>query len=268
MTNQQQRHGFRIGLGMVLVFLGAGWLQAADLSVEQKLAIGKKIWQNECAGTVEGLTTWNAGEEFPSLGIGHFIWYPQGVKGRFHETWPAFVKYAQGRGVKLPSVGEQAHCPWSSKSEFQKQFGSDSMVGLRKWLAAHVAVQTEFIMDRSKAALPKIVAAAPKSERARIERNYHKVASTAAGMYALIDYVNFKGEGVLESERYQGRGWGILQVLGEMKEVEAGVGAAKEFGQAAKRVLSRRIANSPPERGEKRWEKGWHNRCDGYGKGL
>jgi hypothetical protein len=45
-----------------------------NLSESQKMAIGKKIWQNECGGTVDGLTTWNVGEEFPSLGIGHFIW--------------------------------------------------------------------------------------------------------------------------------------------------------------------------------------------------
>ena len=37
----------------------------------------------------------------------------------------------------------------------------------------------------------------------------------------LIDYVNFKGEGVLETERYRGRGWGLLQVLEGMPEQAA-----------------------------------------------
>jgi hypothetical protein len=116
--------------------------------------------------------------------------------------------------------------------------------------------------------LPKILAAAPASEKARIESNYHKVATTPQGTYALIDYVNFKGEGTLTTERYNGRGWGLLQVLGEMRDVPSGAAAASEFAAAAKRVLSRRITNSPPARGEKRWEEGWHNRCGTYARPL
>ena len=41
--------------------------------------LGQRIWKNECAGSVQGLVSWNEGEAFPSLGIGHFIWYPAGV---------------------------------------------------------------------------------------------------------------------------------------------------------------------------------------------
>ena len=140
------------------------------------------------------------------------------------------------------------------------------MSALRNWLAGNVGLQTDFIIARSRAALPKILAAAPGSEKARIEANYQKVSTTSQGTYALIDYVNFKGDGTQVSERYNGRGWGLLQVLGEMKEVESGAPAATEFAAAAKRVLSRRISSSPPERGEKRWEEGWHNRCGTYAR--
>ena len=240
----------------------------ASLSAAEKAAIGRKIWQNECAGKVEGLTTWNAGEEFPSLGIGHFIWYPAGFQGRFEESWPQFVAYAKRQGLEPPAVAMERHSPWRSKAEFQADFNGPRLRSLRGWLAANVPVQTDFIIVRSRAALPKVLAAAPASERSRIEANYHKVASTPQGTYALIDYVNFKGDGTKVSERYQGRGWGLLQVLGEMREVPSGPAAAREFGESAKRVLSRRIANSPPERGEKRWEPGWHNRCDTYGRPL
>ncbi|MDG1976339.1 MAG: hypothetical protein P8I39_07365, partial [Akkermansiaceae bacterium] len=61
---------------------------ALKLTAAQKSSIGQKIWQNESAGKVTGLTHWNDGEEFPSLGIGHFIWYPGGFNGRWSETWP------------------------------------------------------------------------------------------------------------------------------------------------------------------------------------
>ncbi|NJM38699.1 MAG: hypothetical protein HC845_12995 [Akkermansiaceae bacterium] len=253
---------------LALLFIAGNLAQAADLTAGQKAAIGKKIWQNECAGSVAGLTTWNAGEEFPSLGIGHFIWYPAGFKGRFEESWPSFVAFANQRGVEVPAVGRERHSPWRSKAEFQADFKSERMTALRKWLAGNVTLQTDFIMARSRAALPKILAAAPGSERQRIEANYHKVSSSAQGTYALIDYVNFKGEGTNVAERYNGRGWGILQVLGEMKDVPSGSAAAMEFSAAAKRVLSRRIQNAPAARGEKRWEAGWHNRCATYARPL
>ncbi len=239
-----------------------------SLTVGQKAAIGKKIWQNECGGSVAGLTTWNTGEEFPSMGIGHFIWYPAGFQGRFEESWPSFVAFARKRGAEVPSVGMARHSPWRTKAEFQKDFNGPRLSGLRKWLAVNVGLQTDFIIARSHAALPKILAAAPVSEKARVEANYRKTASSAQGTYAMIDYVNFKGDGTQVSERYKGYGWGLLQVLGGMKDTSGGAASAKEFAASAKRVLSRRITNSPAERGEKRWEEGWHNRCATYGRPL
>jgi len=254
---------------MVVFITGCVSAQAAgSLTDGQKAAIGRKIWQNECAGSVAGLTTWNAGEEFPSLGIGHFIWYPAGFKGRFEESWPHFIAFARQRGVQVPAVALQAHSPWNSKSEFQGDFKGPRLTALRNWLAGNVELQTDYIVARSQGALPKILAGAPASERARIEVNYRKVSASAQGTYALVDYVNFKGDGTQISERYNGQGWGLMQVLGGMKDVPAGANAASEFAASAKRILSRRIANSPPARGEKRWEEGWHNRCDTYARPL
>jgi hypothetical protein len=234
------------------------------LSGAERAVIGRKIWQNECGGTVNGLTTWNAGEEFPSLGIGHFIWYPAGFHGRFHESWPEFVAYARAHGVTPPPVAMKPDCPWPDRAAFQRAFHSAETSELRKWLAATVPLQTDFIISRSQAALGKILAAAPPSERKRIAENYRKVAATPNGTYALVDYVNFKGDGTNPKERYKGQGWGLLQVLEEMRDVPAGQPAAREFAAAAKRCLDRRIANSPPARGEARWRAGWHNRCDTY----
>jgi hypothetical protein len=251
-----------------LVLIVTAGIASAELSAGQKAVIGRKIWQNECAGTVDGLTSWNAGEEFPSLGIGHFIWYPAGFNGPFTESWPQLIAFAKQRGANPPAVASLPNCPWSTKKQFQAEFRGPQLTALRKWLAANVPLQTDFIIARSRAALPKMLAAAPASERKRIEANYHKVATTAGGTYALIDYVNFKGDGINPSERYNGRGWGLMQVLGEMRDVSAGPAAASEFAAAAKRVLDRRIANSPPARGEARWKAGWHNRCDTYARPL
>lgn len=238
------------------------------LTEAQKNTIGQKIWQNESGGRVTGLTAWNAGEEFPSLGIGHFIWYPAGFKGPFEESWPRFVQFASQRGKTPPPVARHRYSPWQTRSEFEREFNGPELSSLRNWLAGNVGVQTDFIIARSRAALPKILAAAPQNQRARIETNYHKVASTPQGTYALIDYVNFKGEGTNPSERYNNQGWGLSQVLAGMRDVPSGPASAKEFAESAKRTLSRRIANSPAGRGERRWEAGWHNRCDTYGRPL
>jgi hypothetical protein len=194
--------------------------------------------------------------------------YPAGVKGRFRESWPPFVAFARQRGLTPPPPGLEPASPWRTKAEFQRDFNSPAMTALRNWLAENVGVQTDFIIGRSQAALPAMLATAPAAARARIETNFRKVGTTTNGTYALIDYVNFKGDGTLATERYHGLGWGLMQVLADMRDVPAGQAAAAEFAAAAKRMLSRRIANSPPERGEKRWLAGWNNRCDTYAKPL
>ena len=237
-----------------------------QLSADMKKRIGMKIWQNECGGRIAGLTSWNAGEEFPSLGIGHFIWYPKNFDGPFEESFHKLIKFAQERGASPPPVALNRNCPWPSKSSFEADLNGKELKALRNWLAHSVTLQTDFIMQRSRAALDKMEKQATPEQFKKIEANYNKVATTTNGVYALIDYVNFKGEGTNPKERYGGQGWGLMQVLLAMKDVPAGQPAALEFSRAAKRTLDRRISNSPPDRGENRWRAGWHNRCDGYAK--
>ncbi len=242
----------------------------AQISAAAKQRIGRKIWQNESGGTINGLTAWNDGEEFPSMGIGHFIWYPAGFNGRWTESFPLFIRYAQQRGSQgIPAwVLQNRHCPWSSKAAFQRDFNGPRLRALRAYLANNVALQMDYIIATSQQALPRIMASAPPAQRARIQANYQKVATTPNGTYALIDYVNFKGDGTNPRERYRGQGWGLMWVLMEMRDVPAGQPAAREFAAAAKRCLDRRIKNSPPARGENRWRAGWHNRCDSYARPL
>jgi len=241
-----------------------------NLSAQAKQKIGQKIWQNESGGKVSGLTHWNVGEEFPSMGIGHFIWYPQGFNGRWTESFPLFIRYAQQRGSKgIPSWVTQApHCPWPSREAFTKDFNGTRLSSLRDYLAQNVSLQTDYIIATSRSALPKIMASAPTSHRARIQKNYQKVSTTSNGTYALIDYVNFKGDGTNPTEQYNNQGWGLMWVLMEMQESTSGQDAAREFAASAKRCLDRRIKNSPQARGETRWKAGWHNRCDTYARQL
>ncbi|MDX8395917.1 MAG: hypothetical protein R8K22_05850, partial [Mariprofundaceae bacterium] len=80
----------------------------------------------------------------------------------------------------------------------------------------------------------------------------------------LIDYVNFKGEGTNPNERYQGQGWGLLQVLQNMDTERAKQHANLAFSDAAEKVLTQRVALSPIERNEQRWLAGWLKRIQTY----
>lgn len=240
------------------------------LSEADAAAIGRKIWQNECAGTVAGLTSWNVGEDFPSLGIGHFIWYVEGRPGPFQESFPQLLAYMRQRGVDVPPwLASAKGSPWKSRAEFLQERDSLRMNELRQFLAGTVAVQTGFIVRRLEQALPKMQAVtAGEAEKARLRENFYKVAGSRTGLYALIDYVNFKGEGVKPEEKYQGEGWGLRDVLLEMGPSGGGQASADEFSEAAKRVLRRRIKNAPADRGESRWSAGWMNRCETYKRGI
>jgi len=238
---------------------------AINLSPAETRRIGNRIWQNECGGTVAGLTSWNTGENFASLGIGHFIWYPKGVRGPFDESFPKFVDFADSQHAKLPTVlVAKDGCPWKSRTEFNQAAQSPAMKELRAFLARTVDLQAEFLVHRLRDALPKMLAQDGASNHAQVQERFDRVASTAAGCYALVDYVNFKGEGVLATERYAGQGWGLLQVLEGMINDTTGRAAVKSFADSAKTVLKNRVRNSPPERNEAKWLPGWLKRVDTY----
>lgn len=232
-------------------------------------AIGRKIWQNECGGTVEGLTSWNSGEDFPSLGIGHFIWYVPGRPGPFQESFPALLSYFRERGVAVPTwLSEAKGCPWASRAEFLREQQSPRMKELRQLLSQTVSVQTGFIVRRLELSLPEMQRASRADQQAALRTNFDRMTSGRNGLYAMIDYVNFKGEGIKETERYKGQGWGLRDVLLEMRPASQAPNATTEFSEAAKRVLRRRVENSPADRGESRWLAGWINRCDTYKRGI
>jgi hypothetical protein len=254
-------------LCILLAFLGPLQAHAIDLSRAEAMHIGRKIWQNECGGTIAGLTSWNAGENFASLGIGHFIWYPKDVRGPFEESFPKFVRFAAGKSLRLPKVTDAegtTPCPWNSRAEFLSAKNSPEMNELRNFLARSIDLQAGFLVERLQQALPRILAAAPAEERVRLEQQFTRVASTPQGCYALVDYVNFKGEGLLDTERYHGQGWGLFQVLQGMTGNQSGAAAASEFARSARAILSRRVHNSPPERNESRWLPGWLQRVNSY----
>jgi hypothetical protein len=275
-SRKQRCHRFG-GAGLAFATLTAGiialWpnsVTGLTISHSDALRVGKRVWQNECNGTVSGLTSWNQGEDFASLGIGHFIWYPKGRQGPFEESFPKLVSFVSSRGAKLPTillgVGRGQPCPWNSRAEFLKAQNATEMNQLRRFLADTIDLQAEFLVARLEAALPKMLAEAAPADRTNVQQQFERLTKTPQGCYALIDYVNFKGEGVLRTERYHGQGWGLLQVL-EAMHGNSDSGAPDEFAQAAKAVLTRRVQNAPPDRHESRWLTGWLRRVNSYSGG-
>lgn len=253
-----------------LIALSPELAKAIAISHSDAVKVGKRVWQNECNGTISGLTSWNQGEDFASLGIGHFIWYPKRRQGPFEESFPKLVSFVSSRGAKLPTfllgVGRGQPCPWNSRAEFLQAQNTGEMNQLRRFLADTVDLQAEFLVARLDASLPKMLAEAAPAERTNVQQQFERLTKTSRGCYALIDYVNFKGEGVLQTERYQGQGWGLLQVL-EAMHGNSDSGAPDEFARAAKAVLTRRVQNAPPDRHESRWLTGWLRRVNSYSGG-
>ena len=178
-TNIQAHFFFAVAFVASLA-TGPQTVHAITLSKSDARRIGKKIWQNECNGTVAGLTSWNEGENFASLGIGHFIWYPKDQRGPFEESFPKLASFISNRGVKLPTLLlriDETPCPWNSRAEFLHAQHTPEMNQLRRFLADTVDVQAEFLIARLQNALPKMLVEAVPSERSHVQRQFERVGA-------------------------------------------------------------------------------------------
>jgi hypothetical protein len=248
-------------------FLRVASAQTISISEEEVARIAERVFANECFSKEECLIEWNAGEEFLSLGIGHFIWYPEGPKGPFEESFLKYLSYARDCGEKIPAwlnIALFPACPWNSRQGFLNNQQDPRLMELREFLLATKPRQAAFLIKRLEDALPLILDGLETENAKKISQKFSLLASSSSGIYALVDYINFKGLGILETERYQGQGWGLFQVLSLMNEQDSVSAAREEFVRAAKIILSQRVANSPPERNEQKWLAGWLARLESY----
>lgn len=241
---------------------------------EESAWIGQRIYQNECASNPKYLTYWGEGEDFPSFGIGHFIWYPGLVKQTFHETFPQMVAYVSQ--YKQPPAWltklKPFIAPWQTKDDFYQAWSNTQMQELRFWLLETKPYQAEFIIQQAQLRLSKKLEQMTGTQ-SKMANSYQqilkKLFAFKAGRFAVVDYINFKGVGN-SSEQYQGEQWGLFSVLLDMlqqpnilKENNPTV-LLQHFVRSAKTRLSLRVQLAPIQRDEKRWLKGWFVRLDGY----
>lgn len=246
--------------------------QIIAISSQIALPIGIKIWFNECGGTIMGLTTWNDGENFASLGIGHFIWHPYPSKNAsLNDGFPRLLRYIQNRGVTLPTwlQGNNArYCPWNSRYDFLNAQNSSKMNELRLFLQQTIPIQAEYLTKHLQEILPEILASAPEEERSFIYQKFYSLARTPSGIYALVDYLNFKGPGIGDGSRYNyEHGSGLLQVLKGMKFAPTGSTLLQAYVWSAKKALIRRVDNSAAKNYNERWLPGWFKRLNTYLEG-
>ena len=242
----------------------------SDISLVLKPAqldwIGQQIFHNECAGQFRCLVHWNDGEAFPSFGIGHFIWYPKDVEAGFVESFPTLIDYMAQRQRSIPDWLRKLRpfdAPWADQAAFDAVENSPQIAELREFLAGTQGIQAEFIFRRAQASLKTVVEAAPSARQLAVSNHLGQLSQTPGGVYALVDYVNFKGEGLAVSERYKGEGWGLLQVLQAMPEQSAG-SVLQQFREAADTVLTRRAELATQAREREQWLPGWRKRLNTY----
>ena len=234
-------------------------LHGFDLDPAQTLRLAEKIWHNEGGKDPSRLTHWNQNETFASMGMGHFIWYPETTTHRpYRESFPKLLAFFEKNGIRLPDgITPASPCPWPDREAFYREYDSPRMQALRSLLKSTFSEQARFMLLRLQNALETLLTHLPQSRRPLIRKRYEALASTPEGLYALMDYINFKGEGTAPGERYQGQGWGLLQVLQSMPE-----NSLQSFVKAADFVLTRRVLLAPKE--ESQWLPGWRNRLKRY----
>lgn len=238
-----------------------------QLSKQEILQIGQRVFENECASKNENLISWNEGEGFLSLGIGHFIWYPAKGKKPFVGSFIKFIEYARASGEKIPAWLDKRPvpaCPWGSRDSFLNAQSDRRLIELREFLIRTKSTQAAFIMKRLEEALPLILKHVSEDSRKKITFQIDRLISMPQGIYVFADYANFKGLGITPSEYYKGKGWGLLQVLEGMRDEDKAPDAVREFVRSANDVLKDRVKNSPLGRNEKKWLPGWQKRVNSY----
>lgn len=254
------------------------WLKQTGLAEQDYAWIGERIYQNECAGQARYLTHWGKGEDFPSLGIAHFIWFPKGVDAPFEETFPELFVYLNQRSTPpawLSALWTQSghnttqfDAPWQNPIQFEQAGSSNEMTELRDWLLATRSQQAGFVVRGFEQRWQQTVQALPQTQAHALNAKIQRFLQFKAGTFAVIDYFNFKGIGGNAKEQYQAYGWGLIEVLQAIPEHSFNQpddhALLKAFVESAKQRLQGRVKLAPPNRNESRWLDGWFKRLEGY----
>lgn len=230
-------------------------------------AVGERIFRNETNGDATKLLRWNSKGNFADLGISHLVWYPANQRGSYTETFPSYLKYVQSKNVPLPTWLANRPSdggPWANKAAFERAKEDQQMRELSKFLEKTVGLQAAFMADQLRRNMPAMVQTLAPQYRQAALNNFQVMEKTPGGMYPVLDYMVFQGAGTSSNERYNGHGWGLLQVLVNMDRVQPGTNALAEFMRSAGDSITHRVAAAPADRHEARMLADWQNRVRTY----
>ena len=233
-----------------------------SISDSELKEIGHRIYKNECSNRIEKLTFWNPKEPFPSMGIAHFIWFPVGYTRPLGDSFSKVLVYFESNGIRLPEWLRKNNyqCPWKNRTAFYKDFNGSQMKYLRNLLKETMSLQAKFIINKFQEQAERVLNAPSDTKtRQHVREQFDRVAHSPMGMYALIDYVNFKGTGTMNSGD-----WGLLQVLENMWGRGVGRQALIDFSNSAKEVLRKRAHTSKTKKIDAKSLAGWYKRVDTY----
>ena len=148
--------------------------------------IADKVFKNETSGDPAKLVVWNAQEEFASLGIGHFIWYPEGRTGPYTETFPGLIEYTKSQKVALPAWLQNRQvrgAPWPNKVAFERAQNDREVTELRNFLRQTMNLQANYMAARLTRALPDLLNNVAPQDRDRVLKNYQAVEKSPKGLY-------------------------------------------------------------------------------------
>ncbi|MDA9189419.1 hypothetical protein N9O57_00390 [bacterium] len=263
------------------------------LSEEEKKQMSKKVGEFEFNNKRDKIMQWNKNEDFLSLGLGHFTWFGNATKTRGVESFPDYIEYlVNEKGYdpeKIPQIIRPVKIngryvmnkkmPYGYKSSFEKNQKGPSMSAVKNflWQPDVQATQFDFIKNRLESQAGNIVnfhnspsydgsPVANGKELTRKMTNFmDDLSKSSAGKFGMIDYVNFKGEGLSPDERIKGtnEGWGLYQVLsGAAKEYDGSQDPAKLFSKHSGLALKNRVNKDSRMQAN---DAGWQRRTKFYG---
>lgn len=205
------------------------------------------------------------------VSMGGSIWYGEKTQLNYTEDWPTIAQALQDAGVTLPQWALGA-CPWSNQEEViaANQEGSpyyNDIQALNTTLSTDPkALDVLFRFGKWKRFLTALdpnsdfsdhyifTDATPGDAQLLADRfnaigAVHDAAGHPIGLYALMDYCNWKGEGTSVTEIHNTQHWGLQSVLRNMSAEEINSdGALQAFVDSARRTLvDGRILNTEIE---------------------
>lgn len=237
-----------------------------QLAKKELMIIANAIYINETGGVRDNLVFWNPNEPFPSLGIGHFIWYPKGSSSNSGDMLPSLISFYQQHNRQVPDVLKSRYAPWKNRSELEQARANGELEEVISFFENTKDVQIVFIYQRLISSIDKMVASSSKPDH--IKTQFSRIMKTRNGLYPLIDYVNFKGEGTAPIKSYNNISWGLQQVLESMSGTSIGKSALTDFSNGCKQVLTNRVKNQPSNKNDGIFLDGWKKRCDTYRNAL